>query len=206
MAAVIAVISHKTKIYAVKEGYVMKVLGIVCSPRGGGNTEILVQEALAAAREAGAETEIVLVKGKNIAPCDSCRTCFETDVCKIEDDMQPIFRQMESADGIVFGSPVYFQNVTAQAKTIIDRTYLFLNKRRLQGKVAAPVLALRRVGAGQARNQLYGYFLAQGMIPVQGAIGYGDVREGVGGSRDLTAMEEARRAGTDVVRLLKRLS
>ena len=117
---------------------------------------------------------------------------------------------MEEADGIIFGTPVYFQNVTAQAKAVMDRTFLFLADMRLKGKVAAPILALRRVGAGQTRNLLYGYFLSQGMIPVRGAIGYGrekgDVRSGVGGSRDLSAMEEARGVGTDIVRMLQGLS
>jgi multimeric flavodoxin WrbA len=191
------------------EGRVMNVLGIVCSPRRGGNTEILVREALLAAREAGAETEIVMIEDKVITPCDGCHTCFQTGHCKIKDDMQAIYKQMEKADAIIFGSPVYFQNVTAQAKAIIDRTFLFLASMRLKGKVAAPILALRRVGAGQARNLLYGYFLAQGMIPVRGAVGYGrekgEVRTGVGGSRDLSAMEEARCVGLDTVRMLRRI-
>ena len=124
--------------------------------------------------------------------------------------MQQLFQKMEAADAIIYGSPVYFHNVSAQVKAIMDRTFLLLQKMRLKGKVAAPVLALRRVGAGQTRNLLYGYFLAQGMIPVRGAIGYGpekgEVREGVGGSRDLSAMEEARGTGTDIVQLLQRLS
>lgn len=117
---------------------------------------------------------------------------------------------MEKADAIIFGSPVYFGNVTAQAKAIIDRTFLFLRDRRLKGKVAAPIVALRKVGAGQTRTQLYGYFLSQGMVPVRGAIGYGrekgDVREGDGGGIGVTALEEARTAGTDIVEMLKRLA
>src|SRR4030042_1967354 len=169
------------------EGLMMKVLGIVCSPRRGGNTEILVREALEASRAAGAETEIVLIQDKMITPCDGCHTCFQTGVCKIKDDMQAIYEQMEKADAILFGTPVYFHNVAAQAKAVMDRTFLFLATMRLKGKVAAPILALRRVGAGQTRNLLYGYFLAQGMIPIRGAVGYGrekgDVRTGVGGSR-----------------------
>ena len=76
--------------------------------------------------------------------------------------------------------------------------------------MAAPVLALRRYGAGQTRNLLYGYFLAHGMIPVRGAVGYGrekgEVRTSVGASRDLTAMEEARNAGEEVVRMIEKLS
>lgn len=187
----------------------MKVLGIVCSPRKEGNTEIMVKEALASAREAGAHTELFRVADKTIAPCDGCRSCFETHMCKIKDDMQPLYQQMEAADAVIFGTPVYFHNVTAQAKAIMDRTFLFLISMRLKGKIAAPIVALRRVGAGQTRNLLYGFFIAQGMIPVRGAIGYGpekgEVRKGVGGTRDLSAMEEARSVGTDIVQMLQRL-
>ena len=187
----------------------MKVLGIVGSARKEGNTEILVREALDKVRESGGETDIFLVGGKKIAPCDGCHTCHETDMCKIKDDMQPLFQQMEAADAIIYGSPVYFHNVSAQIKAIMDRTFLFLMKMRLKGKVAAPILALRRVGAGQTRNLLYGYFISQGMIPVRGAIGYGrekgDVRQGVGGGLDISAMEEARNCGMDIVDMLERL-
>ena len=188
----------------------MKVLGIACSARKGGNTEILVQEALASAREAGAETELVSVVGKNILPCDGCGTCRKTGACHIRDDMQTIYEQLKATDGVVFGSPVYFGSVSAQAKAIMDRTYLFLGDRRLKGKVAAPVLAVRRVGAGQTRNLLYGYFMAQGMVPVRGAIGYGrekgEVKQGAGGAQGLTALEEARTVGTDVVQMVRQLS
>ena len=83
----------------------MKVLGIVCSPRKGGNTEILVREALEGAGEVGGETELILVADKNIAPCDACDTCRETGVCRIKDDMQPIYQQLDQADGIILGTP-----------------------------------------------------------------------------------------------------
>lgn len=188
----------------------MKVLGIVCSGRKGGNTEILLEEALASAREAGAQTELASVVGKNIAPCDGCGSCRETGVCHIQDDMQSIYQQLEKADAIIFGSPVYFGSVSAQAKAIIDRTYLFIGDRRLKGKVAAPILAVRRVGAGQTRNLLYGYFMGHGMIPVRGAIGYGrekgDVKQGVGGAHGSSALEEARTVGTDIVQMVRQLS
>jgi multimeric flavodoxin WrbA len=189
---------------------IMKVLGIVCSPRKEGNTEILVREALTAAKEAGTETEIVLVADKKIAGCDGCSSCRQTGICHIRDDMQPIYKQLETADAVIFGTPVYFHNVTAQAKAIMDRTFLFLPDRRLNGKVVAPIIALRRVGAAQTRNLLYGFFVSQGMIPVRAAIGYGrergDVRQGVGGGLDLSALEEARNAGLEVVQMLQKLS
>ena len=188
----------------------MKILGIVGSPRKGGNTEILVEEALAATREAGAQTEIILLADKKIAGCDGCESCVETHVCKIKDDMQSIYPKLEAADAIIFGSPVYFGGVTSQAKALIDRTYLFLREKKLKGKVVAPIVALRRIGGRQTRTLLYDYFINQGTIVTRGAIGYGrkkgEVREGVGGFQGFSALEEARNAGKEVVEMLQRLS
>ncbi len=187
----------------------MKVLGIVGSPRKGGNTEIMIEEALAAAREAGAETDIFLVYDKTIAGCDGCHSCFQTGSCKIKDDMQSLYKKMEEADAILFGTPVYFHSYTAQAKAIIDRTFCFLRDKPLNGKVAAPVLTLRKVGAGQTRVQLYGWFMSQGMVPVRGAIGYGrekgDVKTGEGANIGMTALEEARATGKEVVEMVNKL-
>ncbi len=188
----------------------MKVLGIVCSPRKGGNTEIMVEEALEAAREAGAETELVLVADKNIAPCDACATCRKTDICHIKDDMQPIYQQLEAADAVIFGTPVYNANVSAQAKAIMDRTSLYGGNRKLSGKVAAPIVVARRVGAAQVRGLCYSFFISRGMITIQGGIGYGrekgEVRQGVGGARGSSALEEARGVGRGVVQMVGRLS
>ena len=61
----------------------MKVLGIVCSPRKGGNTGILVQEALAGAKESGAEIELMRICEMKIGPCDGCMTCHQTGECRI---------------------------------------------------------------------------------------------------------------------------
>jgi len=187
----------------------LKVLGIVGSPRKEGNTEIMIEEALSAARDEGAKTDIFLIAGKTINGCDGCHSCFKTGACKIKDDMQPLYKKMEWADAIIFGSPVYFNYVTAQLKAIIDRTFCYLGNRKLQGKVAAPILALRKIGGGQTRVQLFGWFMAQGMIPVRGAIGYGrekgDVKTGEGAGIGTTAMEEARATGKEVIQMLKKL-
>ena len=188
----------------------MKVLGIVCSPRRGGNTEILVMEALQAAREAGAETEFITVAGKEIAFCDACGACEETGICAIDDDMQEIYRQLELADGVIFGTPVYFVNVSAQAKAVIDRTYAFLWARKLRGKVAAAIVVARRIGAGQVLSLLYTYFTAHRMIIAGGGVGFGrekgEVRQGVGGSPTLSAVEEARAVGRSLVKMAKKLA
>jgi len=56
-----------------------------------------------------------------IAPCNGCGGCERTGRCVIEDEMQRIYNQIDDADIIVLASPIYFYNVTAQCKALIDR-------------------------------------------------------------------------------------
>jgi multimeric flavodoxin WrbA len=188
----------------------MNILGIGGSPRKGGNTEILMNEAIGAARAAGCETTLFLMSGKHVAPCDACGTCFQVGGCVIQDDMQELYKMLEWADGVIFGSPVYFGSVSAQMKTVMDRMFALLRQRALKDKVAGALVVTRRVGAIQARSLLYGFCIAQGMIVAGGAIGYGreigDVLTGVGGGIDMTAVDEARLLGTNMVNLMQKLS
>jgi len=188
----------------------LKILGIVCSPRKDGNTEILVREALEAAHEAGSETEIILIAGKKIAPCDGCNACLKDGVCKIKDDMQTIYEQLEKADGLIFGAPVYFYNVTAQAKAVMDRTYPLAFSRKLRGKVAAAIVAAGNMGIGQVLGWMYTFFDQHRMIIAGSGAGYGtekgDVKkEGAGATYGGSALEEARALGKRMVRLATQL-
>ena len=68
----------------------VKVVGFAGSPRKGGNTELLVREALSAAEEEGADIELISLADKEIKACDACRVCRETGACHIDDDFKPI--------------------------------------------------------------------------------------------------------------------
>lgn len=179
----------------------MKVLGIVSSPRKGGNTETLVSEVLASAQEAGAETELLLLRDKHIQPCDGCRSCHKTGACHIRDDMQEICPRLEEADAIVLGTPVYFWTVSGQCKVFIDRTYCYHISRRLRGKVGAAVIATRRAGATQAFSVLNNFFNLQRMIAAGGVFGYGEERGAV--RQDAQALGECKALGRVVVRYVK---
>jgi len=72
----------------------LKVLGIACSPRKAGNTEILLREALAGAKESGAEVELLRISDMNIAACDGCEACHESGECRIKDDMQKAYKKI----------------------------------------------------------------------------------------------------------------
>ncbi|PJB49629.1 MAG: flavodoxin family protein [Chloroflexi bacterium CG_4_9_14_3_um_filter_45_9] len=188
----------------------MKVMGIVCSPRPGGNTETLVREALAGAKEAGSDVELVSLAGKSIAPCDACRACVNTGECHIKDDMQEIYKKLQESDGVVIGTPVYFANVSAQAKLIIDRTYALLWSRKLMGKVGGVVTVARRIGGGNVLSSLYAFFTTQRMLTAGGTVGYEGEAAPYGEKGavrgDERAMREARAVGRNVVLLIGRIT
>jgi multimeric flavodoxin WrbA len=99
----------------------LRVLGLAGSPRRGGNSDILIDEALAGAREAGASTEKVVLEGLAIRPCQNCDGCLHTGVCIIDDDMQAIHYKLKEADHLVLATPVFFLGLPAQAKAMVDR-------------------------------------------------------------------------------------
>ena len=100
-----------------------RVLGIVGSPRRGGNTDVLVNEVLAGATEAGALTEKVMLSKLDIGPCRACDACGKTGKCVQQDDMHALLEQMEQSDVWVLGTPVYYWGPSAQFKAFVDRWY-----------------------------------------------------------------------------------
>ena len=99
----------------------MRVLGINGSPRRDGNTELLLAAVMKGAADKGAETKTIILNDLDITPCQHCDACFEAGVCRIKDDMQMVYQEMEKADRIVLASPIHFLGLTAQMKAMIDR-------------------------------------------------------------------------------------
>jgi len=99
----------------------LKVLGISASPREGGNSDLLLREALAGAQDAGGQAEYLSLRGLSIAPCAECNACARTGLCRIQDDYQAAMAKMLEADRLIFATPVFFMAVSAQAKLLIDR-------------------------------------------------------------------------------------
>ncbi len=99
----------------------MKVLGIAGSPRRDGNTDMLLAEVMRGAASQGAEVKTIILNDLKITPCQHCDACLEKGKCKVQDDMQMVYRELEQADRIVLASPIHFMGVTAQMKAMIDR-------------------------------------------------------------------------------------
>ena len=99
----------------------MKVLGIAGSPRRGGNTDLLLGEVMRGAASRGAEVKTIVLNDLKVTPCQHCDGCLEAGRCKVEDEMQMVYRELEDADRIVLASPIHFMGITAQMKAMIDR-------------------------------------------------------------------------------------
>lgn len=101
-----------------------KVVIISSSPRRKGNSEILCDQFLKGAKEAGCEVEKINLNDYTIHPCIACDYCRHHDqTCFRKDDANKIIQKMIDADVWVLASPVYFYSVTAQMKLLIDRFY-----------------------------------------------------------------------------------
>ena len=99
------------------------VLILSGSPRKGGNSDLLCDEFLRGASEAGHKVEKIRVAEKKIGFCSACYFCQQSGgECAKKDDMTEILQKMIDADVIVLPSPVYFYSIDAQLKTVIDRT------------------------------------------------------------------------------------
>ncbi len=98
------------------------VLILSGSPRKCGNSDLLCDEFMRGAKEAGHKVEKINVADKKIAPCRACYACKGTGKCAIKDDMADILQAMIDADVLVLASPVYFYSIDAQLKALIDRT------------------------------------------------------------------------------------
>jgi hypothetical protein len=104
------------------------------SPRKGGNADLLLEQALAGAREAGAETEKLLAAELKAAPCLACRGCERTGVCVVHDTMTKVYPKLSGAQAIIVSSPIFFMGLPAQLKALIDRCQPFWVRKYLLHK------------------------------------------------------------------------
>ena len=138
----------------------MKAIGIVGSPRKGGNTEILTRHTLQAIEEEGLDTEIISLADLDIRPCNACMVCKTEESCPIDDDLFPIYTKMKEAEAVILASPVYFGSATATIKALMDRAgYIaYHNGKVFAGKVGGPLVVARRAGQNFTFAQLTYWF------------------------------------------------
>ncbi|HOV22514.1 MAG TPA: flavodoxin family protein [Candidatus Ratteibacteria bacterium] len=108
----------------------MYVLGICGSPRRHGNSELLLDMFLKHVEKEEIKTKKFILNQMRFVACQECENVRNDGRCKIEDDMQKIYPEVENADVIVVASPIFFGSLSAQTKMMIDRfqcQYLAIN-------------------------------------------------------------------------------
>lgn len=165
----------------------LKVIGIVGSPRAGGNTEFMVETALKEIEKKGIKTELITLHDRNIGYCVGCDSCKTTNKCIIDDDMQELTEKVKNADGVIMSSPVYFGDMTGLAKSFIDRLRPLRNVHAFKYKVCGAIATggFRNGGQETTIHSIYDFFLIQGGIVVGddrptahfGATGVGNTSE-----------------------------
>lgn len=103
----------------------MKIIAFLGSPRGGGNTELLLKETIRGIEDSGFKVQLFNLNFLSISPCQNCGGCEDTGICVFEDDMLQIHNAIREADRIILASPVFFFGVSAQTKIMIDRCQCF---------------------------------------------------------------------------------
>src|SRR5512136_2033944 len=100
----------------------MQVVGIVASPRKLMNTDAIVQRILDGCRESGVSVAKIYLNDLDIRACQACKI-QDGSGCVYQDDMEKIYEVLETADGLILGTPVYYNTVSSQMKLMIDRCY-----------------------------------------------------------------------------------
>lgn len=170
----------------------MKVIGFNCSPRKGGNTELLIREVFKTLEKNEIKTELIQVGGKKVSGCIACLKCRKAADGKCHQENKLInqcIRKMVKADAIIIGSPTYFSDISTEAKALIDVAGYALRGagNPLRRKIGAAVVAVRRAGAIHAFDSINHFFLINEMI-IPGS-SYWNVGFGMG-KGDVTKDEE----------------
>ena len=112
----------------------MKALGILAGPRKGRATDQMIDSVLAGIKDNGSDVEKISLYDYHIKPCTGCCTCETGEDCPISDDQKSILDKIEDIDILVFGSPVYWSNVSSVGKNFMDRASGFFEMTKMGPK------------------------------------------------------------------------
>lgn len=102
----------------------MKVVVLNGSPHKRGNTKVMIEEFARGVVDAGHEVEVIDLADKKVAGCLGCYHCFKVPgECVQKDDMGEILAALDGADLVAFASPIYWFDITAQLKAVVDRMF-----------------------------------------------------------------------------------
>ena len=184
----------------------MKVILLNGSPNIKGCTARALKEVSDTLAKEGIETEIIDVGNKTIRGCLSCKTCYKTGKCVIEDEVNIIAEKFAEADGLVIGSPTYFAGANGTLISLLDRLFYSSSFNKTM-KVGAAVISSRRAGSTSAFDEINKYFTISGM-PIASSTYWNEVHgftaEDV--EKDIEGLQTMRNLAKNIAFLIKSIN
>ena len=144
----------------------LNILALVGSPRVGGNTDFLADQALEEAARLGAQTEKIILSEHKVAPCLGHDDCGSFETCVQKDDASWILDKFCEADGVILATPVYYYNASAQLKAFMDRNYfLYMHNRKSKAKAVGIIVVAESQGIEDTVHTLKRYINESFNVP-----------------------------------------
>ncbi len=179
------------------------VVAVIGSPRRGGNTAALVAAALEELEARGAVCETFVLSRLSIGPCLAHDACGDLAACPRGDDAAAVLDRVYAADCLILGTPVYYENVSAQMKAFMDRNvFRYAHGEWLRAKAVGLVSVTAETGLEETLDALRRYVALSSdrKIPVFTCAGYAE--EAGAAASDEELLTEARRLGADLAAAL----
>ena len=127
-----------------------KIVAFIGGPRKNGFSTQVLNKVIEGAKEAGAEIVTYDLNSPDVRPCQSCFYCRKFDGCSVQDALQPMYKDIDEAVGIIVSIPIYFYSPTAQAKALIDRLFPMLDSKFRPRHPGKKVVTIYAQGNGDA--------------------------------------------------------
>lgn len=182
----------------------MKVLLFNGSPRANGCTYTALNEVAKVLNKEGIETEILQVGNAFIQDCTACGYCHKKGKCVFDEDVVNKWTELaKSADGFIFGTPVYYAHPSGRILSIMDRMFYSAGKHFKQ-KPAAVIASARRAGTTASLDVMSKYLTINQMIVVSSTywnMVHGNSKEEV--EKDLEGIETMHNLAKNMAWILK---
>ncbi len=181
----------------------MKVLLINGSPREHGCTYTALAEVEKSLQKNGIEAEILYLGKGPVEDCRACGYCYKAKKCACDDHVNKILERLDTIDGLVVGTPVYYAGASGRIKSLLDRLF-YCAGGKMKMKPAAAVVSCRRGGAVGAFDDVNKYFTKSNMLVVTSHYWnqvHGNTPEEV--QQDLEGLQSMRYIGENMAWILK---
>jgi len=185
----------------------MKVLLFNGSPKANGNTAFALSQMAQVFAAEGVETEIIQVGSQLIRGCIGCGSCYKSGQCVFDDLVNEVAAKLDTADGIVVGSPVYYASPNGTLISFLDRLFYSTGKIDKTMKVGTAVVCARRGGCTAAFDVLNKYFTISNMPVASGS--YWNMIHGgkpVEAAQDLEGIRTVRNAAKNMTFLMRSIA